>query len=57
VLRVFVPDVAQYQLLKERAGKLDFLDLLIRARDLLVQSFNVRKHFQERFTHLLVDEF
>jgi ATP-dependent helicase/nuclease subunit A len=49
--------VAQYQLLKERAGKLDFLDLLIRARDLLVQSFNVRKHFQERFTHLFVDEF
>jgi ATP-dependent exoDNAse (exonuclease V) beta subunit len=49
--------VAQYQLLKERTGKLDFLDLLIRARDLLVQSPGVRKHFQERFTHLFVDEF
>ena len=49
--------VAQYQLLKERTGKLDFLDLLIRARDLLVQSPSVRKHFQERFTHLFVDEF
>ena len=49
--------VAQYQLLKERNGKLDFLDLLIRARDLLVQSPSVRKHFQERFTHLFVDEF
>jgi ATP-dependent helicase/nuclease subunit A len=49
--------VAQYQLMKERAGKLDFLDLLIRARDLLVQSPGVRKHFQERFSHLFVDEF
>jgi ATP-dependent helicase/nuclease subunit A len=49
--------VAQYQLLKERNGKLDFLDLLIRARDLLVQSPSVRKHFQERFTHLFIDEF
>jgi len=49
--------VAQYQLLKERTGRLDFLDLLIRARDLLVQSPGVRKHFQERFTHLFVDEF
>jgi ATP-dependent helicase/nuclease subunit A len=49
--------VAQYQLLKERTGRLDFLDLLIRARDLLVQSPSVRKHFQERFSHLFVDEF
>jgi ATP-dependent helicase/nuclease subunit A len=49
--------VAQYQLLKERAGKLDFLDLLILTRDLLVQSPSVRRHFQERFTHLFVDEF
>jgi ATP-dependent helicase/nuclease subunit A len=49
--------VSQYQLLKERTGKLDFLDLLIRARDLLVQSPSVRRHFQERFTHLFVDEF
>ena len=48
---------AQYQALKERTGTLDFLDLLIRARDLLVQSPSVRKRFQERFTHLFVDEF
>jgi ATP-dependent helicase/nuclease subunit A len=49
--------VAQYQLLKERTGRLDFLDLLIRARDLLIQSPSVCTHFQERFTHLFVDEF
>jgi ATP-dependent helicase/nuclease subunit A len=49
--------VAQYQLLKNRTGSLDFLDLLIRARDLLVQSSSVRAHFQERFIRLFVDEF
>ena len=49
--------VSAYQLLKERNGKLDFLDLLIRARDLLVQSSSVRQHFQQRFTHIFVDEF
>src|SRR5437660_1422247 len=49
--------VVEYQRLKERTGRLDFLDLLIRARDLLIQSRSVREHFQERFTHLFVDEF
>jgi ATP-dependent exoDNAse (exonuclease V) beta subunit len=49
--------VAEYQKLKERAGRLDYLDLLIRARDLLVQWQSVRQHFQDRFTHLFVDEF
>ena len=49
--------VTQYQQQKNRAGCLDFLDLLIRARDLLVKSPTVRAHFQERFTHLFVDEF
>jgi len=49
--------VAEYQKLKERAGTLDYLDLLIRARDLLVHWHSVRQHFQDRFTHLFVDEF
>ena len=49
--------VAEYQKLKERAGRLDFLDLLIRTRDLLLQWRSVRQHFQNRFTHLFVDEF
>lgn len=49
--------VARYEALKQRAGALDFLDLLIRVRDLLVNSPTVRAHFQERFTHIFVDEF
>lgn len=41
---------------KRRAGKLDFADLLIHTRDLLANG-TVRKHFQQRFTHVFVDEF
>ena len=58
LLQVELGETVQlYQALKERTGKLDFLDLLIRARDLVVQSANVRTYFQERFTHIFVDEF
>ncbi|MBI4485713.1 MAG: UvrD-helicase domain-containing protein, partial [Acidobacteria bacterium] len=46
-----------YEDLKRRAGELDFVDLLLRARDLLVEHPQVRRAFQARFTHLFVDEF
>lgn len=49
--------VERYGALKERRGKLDFVDLLVRARNLVVDSEEVRRDFQERFTHLFVDEF
>jgi ATP-dependent helicase/nuclease subunit A len=49
--------VADYQDLKRRAGSLDFVDLLLHARDLLVEHAEVRHAFQTRFTHLFVDEF
>ena len=42
---------------KARAAALDFLDLLLRARDLLRDHADVRAEFQRRFTHLFVDEF
>ncbi|HYN41431.1 MAG TPA: UvrD-helicase domain-containing protein, partial [Thermoanaerobaculia bacterium] len=42
---------------KERRGLLDFDDLLLSARDLLRRSRAAREHFQERFPHLVVDEF
>ncbi|NIQ39051.1 MAG: UvrD-helicase domain-containing protein [Proteobacteria bacterium] len=38
-------------------GQLNFQDLLILARDLLRHHPRVRQNLQERFTHLLVDEF
>jgi ATP-dependent exoDNAse (exonuclease V) beta subunit len=51
------PPLAEYEELKRRSGKLDFLDLLLRARDLVRDSRQVREGLQQRFTHLLVDEF
>ena len=47
----------RYERLKARAGCLDFLDLLLRARDLVRDDAAVRAELQERFTHLFVDEF
>ena len=46
-----------YEDLKVQAGKLDFVDLLLRARDLVRDEAAVREDFQERFTHIFVDEF
>ncbi|MEO5820238.1 MAG: UvrD-helicase domain-containing protein [Vicinamibacteraceae bacterium] len=46
-----------YEAAKARIGALDFLDLLVRARDLVRDSADVRAAFQRRFTHLFVDEF
>ncbi len=43
--------------MKERGGKLDFFDLLLRARDLVRDNAVVRRDLQERFTHIFVDEF
>jgi ATP-dependent helicase/nuclease subunit A len=49
--------VEAYEALKARAGCLDFLDLLIRARDLVRDRPDVRADLQRRFTHIFVDEF
>ncbi len=49
--------VDEYERRKQRAGKLDFVDLLIKVRDLIYQQPDVRRYLQGRFTHLFVDEF
>ena len=49
--------VERYTELKARAGALDFLDLLLKARDLVKGNVVVRRGFQSRFTHIFVDEF
>src|SRR6266481_2623183 len=49
--------VSEYQAMKERSGKLDFLDLLVRMRDLLVNCEAARSDFQSRYVHIFVDEF
>ncbi|MBK5290109.1 MAG: UvrD-helicase domain-containing protein [Acidobacteriia bacterium] len=49
--------VDRYDDLKRRSGKLDFLDLLILARNLVRDCQPVRTYLHSRFTHIFVDEF
>src|SRR5262249_11273630 len=51
------PALVAYEELKARGGRVDFLDLLIKARDLVRDNATVRQELQSRFTHYLVDEF
>jgi superfamily I DNA/RNA helicase len=51
------PVVEAYESAKERAGCLDFNDLLIRARNLVRGNVEVRRELQRHFTHFFVDEF
>jgi ATP-dependent exoDNAse (exonuclease V) beta subunit len=51
------PVLDAYESLERRAGKLDFLDLLVRARDLVRRDAGVRSELQREYTHFFVDEF
>jgi ATP-dependent helicase/nuclease subunit A len=51
------PVVDAYEQLKERAGYLDFFDLLLRSRNLIREGQDIRAELQQRFTHIFVDEF
>ncbi len=49
--------VSAYELAKRKTGVLDFLDLLLKTRDLLRDNSIVRASFQNRFKRIFVDEF
>jgi ATP-dependent helicase/nuclease subunit A len=49
--------VEAYEVAKRKAGTLDYADQLLRARDLVRDREDVRREFQERFSHIFVDEF
>jgi DNA helicase-2/ATP-dependent DNA helicase PcrA len=46
-----------YQDACERAGLVDFAELLLRAHELWLERADVLEHYRNRFSHLLVDEF
>lgn len=46
-----------YQEACDRAGLVDFAELLLRAHELIRDNTHVREHYQRRFRHVLVDEF
>ncbi|MDR3353181.1 MAG: UvrD-helicase domain-containing protein [Zoogloeaceae bacterium] len=48
---------AEYETLCQREGAVDFAELLLRAHELLQHNEPLRQHYQERFRHLLIDEF
>ena len=41
----------------QREGVVDFAELLLRCFELLSRDNNIRKHYQDRFKYILVDEF
>ena len=49
--------VARYDRLKVEAGRLDFVDLLLKARDLIRDHDGVRADAQRRYARIFVDEF
>jgi ATP-dependent exoDNAse (exonuclease V) beta subunit len=49
--------VSYYEEAKKRAGVLDFIDLLLVARDLVRGNAAVRAELQHRISHIFVDEF
>jgi DNA helicase-2/ATP-dependent DNA helicase PcrA len=48
---------AAYQEVCERGGLVDFAELLLRAHELWRDDPELLAHYQQRFSHLLVDEF
>src|SRR3989338_546008 len=46
-----------YQELCERSGLVDFAELLLRCHELLLKHPDILAHYQQRFRHVLVDEF
>jgi DNA helicase-2/ATP-dependent DNA helicase PcrA len=46
-----------YQAQCDREGVVDFAELLLRAFELLGRNEPIRRHYQRRFKHILVDEF
>ena len=46
-----------YEELCQRSGLVDFADLLLRAHELWLHHPSLLTHYQERFQHILVDEF
>ncbi len=48
---------AEYEGQCQREGVVDFAELLLRTYELLSRNEPLRRHYQERFRHILVDEF
>jgi DNA helicase-2/ATP-dependent DNA helicase PcrA len=54
---LFVKVYKTYQETCDRAGLVDFAELLLRAHELWLNNPELLSHYQQRFSHILVDEF
>jgi len=54
---LFVKVYKTYQETCDRAGLVDFAELLLRAHELWLNNPELLSHYQQRFGHILVDEF
>ena len=57
ILERMVGIYRSYQQTCDRTGLVDFAELLLRAHELFRDQENLLRHYQQRFRHVLVDEF
>jgi len=57
VTKTWLQIYTAYQEACDRAGLVDFAEILLRAQELLRDKQHIREHYQARFKHILVDEF
>ncbi|GAA0711056.1 UvrD-helicase domain-containing protein [Dokdonella soli] len=57
VNRVLIDVYRAYEAACQRAGLVDFAELLLRAHELWLHDDALLAHYRERFRHLLIDEF
>ncbi len=57
VNRQLIRIYSAYQAACERAGAVDFAELLLRSLEVIRDNRHLLAHYQERFRHILVDEF
>ncbi len=53
----FLQIYRSYEEMCQRAGVIDFAELLLRSLELVRDNDELRQHYQRRFKHILVDEF
>ncbi|MFN6972197.1 MAG: UvrD-helicase domain-containing protein, partial [Rheinheimera sp.] len=56
-LETMIKIYAAYQEMCDRAGLVDFAEILLRSFELLKNNSEIRSHYQQRFRQILVDEF
>ncbi|MBU2278350.1 MAG: UvrD-helicase domain-containing protein, partial [Gammaproteobacteria bacterium] len=56
-LETMIKIYAAYQDMCDRAGLVDFAEILLRSFELLKNNSEIRSHYQQRFRQILVDEF